>query len=74
MSPPSHSRQFLSHLVHVGVRATLGALAIWFLILVPLPLITPELFLPLRLPLAIFILLAYLGKLLYDTCFFERYH
>ncbi len=61
------------HLARVAGRAAIATLALWLAVSVPLPLLTNQLFLMVRLPAAIFLFIVYIGKLLYDTFFYDRY-
>jgi hypothetical protein len=55
-------------------RAVLAAAIIFMLAHVPLPQHTPEWVAFAEVPILMFILMCYLGKLLYDTLFWDRYH
>ena len=63
----------LGHLVRVAGRAVLATVVLWVAVAVPLPLLTNQLFLMVRVPVAVFIFIVYIGKLLYDTFFYDRY-
>ena len=63
----------LLHLARVAGRAALATLLLWLSVSVPLPLLTNQLFLMVRVPAAVFLFIVYIGKLLYDTFFYERY-
>ena len=67
------ARRLLAHFGPVVARALLATIVLWLAASVPLPLITSQPFLMLRTPVAILILMVYLGKLLIDTFFFDHY-
>ncbi len=65
--------QALYHFLRIALRALAATLILWVAVSLPLPMITSQLFLTVRLPIAIFLFIAYIGKLLFDTFFFDRY-
>ena len=54
-------------------RAVLAALALWLAVVFSLPLASPRFVQLVEVPLAVFILIVYIGTLLYDTFFYEHY-
>ena len=54
------------------LRAMLALLIAVALMLFPLPLWTPQWVVWVQVPLAVFLLICYLGKLLYDTLFYRQ--
>ena len=59
--------------MRVAGRAVLATFVLWLSVSVPLPLLTNQLFLMVRVPVAVFVFIVYIGKLLYDTFFYDRY-
>lgn len=56
------------------VRALIASAIAWLLASVPLPRIAPQVwFAYIQVPIIIFLLICYLGKLLIDTFFYNRY-
>jgi hypothetical protein len=52
----------------------MAGLVAWFIATVPLPTIAPNTwFAYIKVPIVVFILICYLGKLLFDTFFFDHY-
>lgn len=58
--------------VHVVVRVVVATAVLWMIATLPLPALDWQLVVAVRVPLAIFIFVVYVGKVLYDTFFFER--
>lgn len=57
------------------VKQTGLAITIALLVaLLPLPVWTPDWFTYFQVPVIVAVLICYLGKLLYDTLFWDRYH
>ena len=54
-------------------RALFVTSVLWFSVSIPLPSITSQLFQQVREPVAVFVGIVYIGKLLYDTLFYDRY-
>jgi hypothetical protein len=55
-------------------RSVFAGLVAWFIATVPLPTIAPNTwFAYIKVPIVIFILICYLGKLFFDTFFFDHY-
>jgi putative exporter of polyketide antibiotics len=73
--PEMKSRWHLlaSHLGRVFLHALAAALVLWVLVLIPLPVFIPQVVAAVRVPLAVLFLVIYLGKLLYDTLFYDHY-
>ncbi len=65
--------RLLFHLARVLMRALIATLILWLAVSIPLPRFTPQLFVMVRLPVLIFLFIVYIGKLLIDTFFFDRY-
>ncbi|HZQ05478.1 MAG TPA: hypothetical protein VFD70_02790 [Anaerolineae bacterium] len=63
----------LGKLTRFLVRVLIAAAILWAIVSVPLPLQNDDVIVLLRVPLAIFIFIVYVGKTLYDTFFFERH-
>jgi hypothetical protein len=63
----------LRHLKRIGIRALAATLILWAMVSFPIPLLPGRYFLLLQAPLSIFLFLVYVGKLLYDTFFYDRY-
>ena len=64
-------RQRLTALISQSVFAALVA---WFILTAPLPAIAPNTwFAYLKVPIVVFILICYMGKLLFDTFFYDHY-
>lgn len=56
------------------LRAVVATVIAWVLGTVPLPRVTPQVwFADVQVPIVIFLLICYLGKLLIDTLFYDRY-
>jgi hypothetical protein len=70
---PSHARNLIVHLARVVVRALVATGLLWLAVSFPLPLMTSQLFVSVRMPVAIFLFIVYIGKLLIDTFFFDHY-
>lgn len=62
----------LERIGRIVVRVGVAALLLWAVISVPLPLRDEQLIVLLRVPLAVFLFVVYVGKTLYDSFFFER--
>lgn len=69
----SNARVFVSHLGRVGIRALAATLALWLLVSFPIPLLPSQYFVLIQVPIGIFAFLIYIGKLLCDTFFYDRY-
>lgn len=69
----STARVLVSHLGRVGIRALAATLILWILVSVPFPLLPAQYFVLIQIPVSIFAFLVYLGKLLFDTFFYDRY-
>ncbi len=67
------ARRLFSHLARVVVRALVATLVLWLAVAIPLPRLTPQFLVMARVPVVIFLFIAYMGKLLYDTFFYDRY-
>ncbi|MBI4671126.1 MAG: hypothetical protein HY741_05600 [Chloroflexi bacterium] len=61
-----------TRLVRVVVRIVIAAALLWLIATVPLPTRDWELVVFIRVPLAVFVFIVYVGKTLYDTFFYER--
>lgn len=61
-----------SKIVRVAVRVIIAAALLWMIATIPLPALDGQLVVYIRLPLAVFIFIVYVGKTLYDTFFYER--
>lgn len=56
------------------IRSLMAALVAWIVASVPLPAIAPHIwFAFVQVPIAIFLLICYIGKLMLDTFFYDRY-
>lgn len=62
----------LSKIIRVILRILIAAALLWFIATVPLPTPNWELVVFIRVPLAVFVFIVYVGKTLYDTFFYER--
>jgi hypothetical protein len=54
-------------------RAALAAAILFVVVVLPLPFWTPRWFELFQVPVAVMLFIMYLGKLLYDTLFYDRY-
>ncbi len=70
---PPRWKAYARHLERVAVRAVIATAILWVLLSIPLPLFTPQIVIAVHVPIAIFLFVVYLGKLLYDTFFYEHY-
>ena len=59
-------------ILRLAARVIVAAALVWMIATLPLPILDWQLVVALRVPLAIFIFVVYVGKLLYDTCFYSR--
>jgi uncharacterized integral membrane protein len=56
------------------VRAVIASLVAWVLASVPVPVVPSDLWVAyVQVPLVIFVLICYIGKLLIDTLFYDHY-
>ena len=62
----------LSKVVRLGVRVMVAAALLWMIATIPLPALDWQLVVAVRVPIAIFVFIVYVGKVLYDTFFYER--
>lgn len=62
----------ISKFARFAVRIVIAAALLWAVISIPLPGRETEMIVLLRVPIAVFIFVVYIGKALYDTLFFER--
>lgn len=69
----SSARVLALHLGRVGIRALAATLILWILVSFPFPLLPSQYFVLIQIPASIFAFLVYLGKLMYDTFFYDRY-
>ncbi len=67
------THRWLSHLVRVLGRALLATIILWLAVSFPLPRVTPQLVMMVRVPVAVFLFIVYIGKLLIDSFFFDHY-
>ncbi len=63
----------MAHFVRVGVRALVATVILWLLVSIPLPLLSAQSFLMVQVPVSVFLFVVYIGKLLVDTFFYDRY-
>jgi len=63
------SRAWRHFLSRAAIAIALGML----IIVAPLPVWTPRWFAYFQVPVVVFLFVCYLGKLLYDTLFYNRY-
>ncbi len=70
---PKVPKVFASHLWRVLSRALVATALLWIVLSIPLPAYGFQLLYTLRVPIAIFLFIVYIGKLLYDTLFFDHY-
>ncbi len=56
----------------LSFRVIIAAALLWAVISIPLPFRDEQAILLLRVPIAVFIFIVYLGKTLYDTFFYPR--
>lgn len=76
MSSPmkhSHSHLIMTHIRRIGLRAIAASVLLWLFVSFPFPLLPVQYFLLVQLPLSIFLFMVYIGKLLFDTFFYDRY-
>ncbi len=66
-------RRWLRHLARLVPRALVATFVLWLVVVLPLPPINAGFLLAVRVPLAIFLFIVYIGVLLYDTFFYDRY-
>lgn len=64
---------WLVHIGRVAARALLAAAILVVALAMPLPGFTPHLFVEVYVPLLVAGFVIYIGKLLYDTFFYDRY-
>ena len=64
---------WLVHTGRVAARALMAAVVLVVALAVPLPGFTPRLFVMIYVPLLVAGFIIYIGKLLYDTFFYDRY-
>lgn len=69
----SSAQSVLAHLRRIGLKALFATLVLWVLISLPIPLLPSRYFLLLQVPVSVFIFVVYLGKILYDTFFYDRF-
>ncbi len=69
----SHRWTQLRHLARMVVRALVGAVALIVALAIPLPAFTPRLFVMVYVPLVVLSFIIYIGKLVLDTFFYDRY-
>lgn len=70
---PSRWRSPASYLAGLLARSLVSALIVWVILSLPLPANAPALLQVARVPVGIFLMLILVGKLLYDTFFYDRY-
>jgi hypothetical protein len=58
---------------HFAIQVLIGFVVAIILMLVPLPLWTPWWFAYFQVPVVMFLFICYIGVLLYDTLFYNRY-
>ena len=57
-----------------AIRVTIATLVAWVIATMPLPVIAPERLVAfIQVPIAVFVLICYVGKLLIDTFFYDHY-
>ena len=57
-----------------AVRVVIAALVAWFVAVAPIRLIAPQIWVAFfQVPIAIFVFICYIGKLLIDTLFYDHY-
>jgi sterol desaturase/sphingolipid hydroxylase (fatty acid hydroxylase superfamily) len=66
------SEGMLSKILYIGGRVLIAAAILWMIATIPLPALDWELVVAVRVPIAIFIFIVYVGKILYDTFFYQR--
>ena len=64
----------MEHLSRILIRAIIAAIILLVGLSIPLPFTPAKYFLTVQIPFVAFLFVAYLGKLLYDTFFYDRYH
>lgn len=58
----------------LAIRVTIATLVAWVIATMPLPVIAPERLVAfIQVPIVVFFLICYIGKLLIDTFFYDRY-
>ena len=58
----------------LAIRVTIATLVAWVIATMPLPVIAPERLVAfIQVPIAVFVLICYVGKLLIDTFFYDHY-
>lgn len=65
-------RRWWRPLKYFLLRAVIASLVAVVVILVPLPVWTPDWFVWFQVPIVLLLLICYLGKLLFDTLFYDR--
>lgn len=65
-------RRWWGRLKYFLLRAVIASLVAVVVILVPLPVWTPDWFVWFQVPIVLLLLICYLGKLLFDTLFYDR--
>jgi hypothetical protein len=68
-----HTRILAAHIRRIGVRALAATLILWILVSIPFPLLPAQYFLFVQVPASVLLFVAYIGKLLYDSFFYDRY-
>ncbi len=69
----SRAHRLWAHLARVILRALVATLILWLAVSIPLPRLTPQFLVTARVPVVIFLFIVYIGKLLIDTFFYDRY-
>ena len=69
----SRREGFAVQFVRLLARAMIAASILWLVVTLPVPIRLPLLFEIMRVPVAVFLFIAYIGKVLFDTFFYDRY-
>lgn len=64
----------MEHLSRILIRAIIAAIILLVGLSIPFPFTPAKYFLTVQIPVIAFLFIAYLGKLLFDTFFYDRYH
>lgn len=70
---PLRTGRLVRRWVRLAVRVLIAAALLWLVLHLPLPRGTPQLFVMVEVPLAVFLFIVYTGKVFYDTFFYDRY-
>ena len=69
----SNAQILVTHIRRIGPRALTATLILWILVSIPFPLLPARYFFLVQVPGSVFLFVIYIGKVLYDTFFYDRY-